>query len=722
MMANSVQKSSTGAPSAIRAATTAPTGCLAFLHLAVVTTFAITQPVYDRLTERPAFLADSGLELPGVVLLVVLLSVIVPAIVAGVVIAAGRMLPRLRDSIYAIAVFGLLVVISLPFAKRISFLPGWQILFVALGLAAAGTWSYFRFRRCRSLVTAAAPAIAIFPIVFLFYSPVHSLFVEPLAVRTSRENPAPVVVLVFDEFRGTTLENEQREIDARRFPHFAELARGSTWFRNATSVSPDTWTAVPALLTGKYPAQSQAPLPGDLPQNLFSVLDTAGGYSEAVFEPVSRLARSQSEASQPAAGNPSVLLVAAILPTLGRVSLFHLLPDDLHQYLPAIPRLWFGLGDSSNVDRSLRRGVFRYNWGENRREQFDHFLDCLDGSSQPALYFQHILLPHVPWCYLPSGRNYLKESRQFELLNFDTHGDLADFWGTDELIVIHSQQRHLLQLQFVDRLVGRLLDRLHETGLFENCLLIVTADHGICFQTGEPRRAPDPGNLGDILSIPLFIKFPGQKSGAVSDRNVESIDILPTISDVLGIRMRMPIDGQSLLDANSPERNEKRYFANSQMNSVRPSDLTTSRGPAELRSRFGPASDSDSLYRIAPRPELLGKAVGQLSVSNRQPVEIELLRSGTFYSSDPEAVVPCYFEGRVLSVADSGQPVSIAVAVNGTIRAVTRTYQIDGIRDRWAAMVPETAFHEGENDVQYFTVESDGPNLRLSPCIAKPAP
>ena len=37
------------------------------------------------------------------------------------------------------------------------------------------------------------------------------------------------------------------------------------------------------------------------------------------------------------------------------------------------------------------------------------------------------------------------------------------------------------------------------------------------------------------MSVPLFIKLPGQTEGRIDDRNVESVDILPTIADVLGI-------------------------------------------------------------------------------------------------------------------------------------------------------------------------------------------
>src|SRR5262249_52933026 len=144
----------------------APSTRVALLHLVVLTTFAVTQPVFDRLGERPAFLTDSGVGRPAVLLLTGILSILIPAAVAGLVWGIGRMLPRARVPVHAIAVFVLCAVIALPAAKRIEFLPGGLTIGLALGVAAGGTWSYFAFRRFRTLVSAAAPAIVVFPAVF----------------------------------------------------------------------------------------------------------------------------------------------------------------------------------------------------------------------------------------------------------------------------------------------------------------------------------------------------------------------------------------------------------------------------------------------------------------------------------------------------------------------------------------------------------------------------
>src|SRR5262249_48609085 len=154
-----------------------------------------------------------------------------------------------------------------------------------------------------------------------------------------------------------------------------------------------TWLAVPAVLSGTYPTQEAIPQRGDLPQNLFSIVEATGAYESAIFEPVSRLASAGGEAGSLGARQPLLSQLAGIGPTVCRVFLFPLAPSDLQRYLPAIPPLWFGMRNSTHIDRSSRRGVFRYEWGNDRGVQYEHFLDCLNDSPRPVLYFQHILLP-----------------------------------------------------------------------------------------------------------------------------------------------------------------------------------------------------------------------------------------------------------------------------------------------------------------------------------------
>ena len=93
-------------------------------------------------------------------------------------------------------------------------------------------------------------------------------------------------------------------------------------------------------------------------------------------------------------------------------------------------------------------------------------------------------------------------------------------------------QRHLLQLGYADRVLGRLLDRLHASGLYDRAVLVVTADHGVSFRAGQKRRPLSAANRQDIAYVPLFVKTPGPANAAApSPKLARTIDILPTLAD-----------------------------------------------------------------------------------------------------------------------------------------------------------------------------------------------
>ena len=186
-------------------------------------------------------------------------------------------------------------------------------------------------------------------------------------------------------------------------------------------------------------------------------------------------------------------------------------------------------------------------------------------TSSPRCTFLHTLLPHQPWVLLPSGQ------RNSSLAPLP--GALREVPLTDEWELAQNQQRHLLQVGFIDRLVGRVVARLKETGLYERALVVITSDHGVAFMAGEPNRTLSLANVAEIMRVPLFIKFPAgvqisalfpevnEHGQRVSDRNVESIDIAPTAAHVLGLRLSWPTDGASMLDVSAPPRPEKRIAA-----------------------------------------------------------------------------------------------------------------------------------------------------------------
>src|SRR4029450_500657 len=124
----------------------------------------------------------------------------------------------------------------------------------------------------------------------------------------------------------------------------------------------------------------------------------------------------------------------------------------------------------------------------------------------------------------------------------------APSWG-NEYLLQQAYQRHLRQAGFAGRLVGPLLRRLHEKNLYDRALILVTADNGESFlHRGANRHLATPGTVEDIADTPVFIRRPFQHAGRISDRHVRTEDILPTIADVLGIRLPCHVDGGSVFD------------------------------------------------------------------------------------------------------------------------------------------------------------------------------
>ena len=120
-------------------------------------------------------------------------------------------------------------------------------------------------------------------------------------------------------------------------------------------------------------------------------------------------------------------------------------------------------------------------------------------------------------------------------------------WTGDPELAIQAQQRHLLQVGYTDLALGRILDKLHETGLYDRSLVVVVADHGVSFRPHGERRRVEEGNMEEIAFVPLFVKPPGQTDGAIVDDHARTIDILPTIADILGVEVPWKTDGRSLL-------------------------------------------------------------------------------------------------------------------------------------------------------------------------------
>ena len=190
----------------------------------------------------------------------------------------------------------------------------------------------------------------------------------------------------------------------------------------------------------------------------------------------------------------------------------------------------------------------------------------------------------------------------------------APGWGSDEVWTANQAavdqywQRHLLQLGYADRVLGRLLDRLHTSGLYDRAVLVVTADHGVSFRAGQKRRPLSPANRQDIAYVPLFVKLPGQRSGRTVTKLARTIDIVPTLADAAGVRIPWSVDGHSLLDRRPVERSVILIKDKGQRFVIPAAGLEQLREQALRRQLrlFGSDEPASTLYAVGPDRGLLG--------------------------------------------------------------------------------------------------------------------
>lgn len=97
-----------------------------------------------------------------------------------------------------------------------------------------------------------------------------------------------------------------------------------------------------------------------------------------------------------------------------------------------------------------------------------------------------------------------------------------------------------------DHLLSRLISGLEEMDRFANTIVVVTADHGETLGERELFATHDSNLLEPTIRVPLLIRIPGREPGEV-DAVTRSIDLVPTLGDLVGLGVPSDLHGESLV-------------------------------------------------------------------------------------------------------------------------------------------------------------------------------
>jgi arylsulfatase A-like enzyme len=113
-----------------------------------------------------------------------------------------------------------------------------------------------------------------------------------------------------------------------------------------------------------------------------------------------------------------------------------------------------------------------------------------------------------------------------------------------------ADRRHLIDLydagvRQMDAELGRLLESLRSDGLLDECLLILTSDHGEEFlEHGGVSHSHT--QYQELLRVPLILRGPGIPAGTRVAAPVTLVDVVPTVLAALGEEAPIWLDGLDL--------------------------------------------------------------------------------------------------------------------------------------------------------------------------------
>lgn len=275
-------------------------------------------------------------------------------------------------------------------------------------------------------------------------------------------------------------------------PNLDRFAAEAVRFAEARSPTSWTLTAHASLMTGLYPA------------------------AHGVLEPTDRLADgfvTLAEAlSEPAGDRPPYATAAFVSGPFLRAA-FHLGQGfALYDDSAASPGEVASHGDVTNP--AMERKIVSY-LRSSPPEPFFLFGYFWD------IHYDYIPPPPFDTLFAPPG------AEKFDISRFEFNDGIRPGMSRERLTYVVSQYDG--EIRCTDEMLGRILAVIREEGLWDDTIIIVTADHGEeFFEHGEKGHKH---NLHvESLRVPLLVKPAGRFEPRVERAAVSLVDLFPTLA------------------------------------------------------------------------------------------------------------------------------------------------------------------------------------------------
>lgn len=511
-----------------------------------------------------------------------------------------------------------------------------------------------------------------------------------------------VSIILFDGFSLNQVLDKNAQIDRIHFPGLYKLSQLATFYINGTSNSGATEYSVPSIMSGMYPNfYSETKIKDNSiakENNFFSIF--ANTHNISAKEEVTNYCASfkclDISMKQKTNNYNRNLIVEDTL----TVFLWSFLPKSLSEkYLPRIDNSW---GNYRNREILDQNNNFR-----NRFSDFEDYLNKDKKFNKPTFTYLHVMMPHEPYVYLPDGKQLSTKSLYIS--------------ETNSVFKPQARQRYRMQLLFTDQMLGRLADKIKND--LNDQMVIILSDHGESLYTKENSRGKSMNNLlsvndiGSVMSVPIFIHYPNQSNPKIDQTPIQLVDILPIVSDYLGISgsSKLKVDGLSLDEIN-PDR-KLWWFLNGE----------TRFSSKDLEHNFVAKKNSDLfdlknskefyMYSYGPYKDLIGSSINNLIIQENNGDRKSFLNENEITNFDLSNNV---FSAQFLIYSDNVSRMLknnlevvkyYAVTSGDVIASITQAIPVSSLRDsgqaldfRVDAILNPSIFNRNSNQIEIYEI------------------
>ena len=365
---------------------------------------------------------------------------------------------------------------------------------------------------------------------------------NPPAHKSNQKNDLPNVILITLDALNYELFVENLQV----LPNLKALKSGSVFFENAFSVGPSTFFSFPGIIAGVYPYHFGIGIDRNI-KAIDEVLRDCG-YHTAVINEANALLTPYFGYCMNTDYQKHFLDLSHVKEDRKIADTFLIRggPEAKPKHYPGPANLLRSLYQKLDIKWIGRLGTYCFSvcrflslYLTNRTERFkaraelhhqfrSEVLEFINGRFEsPQFLWIHTIVNHLP--YFPLEDNDQFDTREINYLNFRGLSAFVNHKVCGKLKRLHAES-----MKTTDRLIGDILDALRVNGRLDNSIIVLTADHGEEFME-EGYFGHSPESSSDrILHIPLIFYGPNIVQPKTISVPVSTIDILPTICDLIG--------------------------------------------------------------------------------------------------------------------------------------------------------------------------------------------